>query len=590
MQLRPVDKTIPGISANPTSMRIHPARRRDIVAALLSALAVTALWANTYNFLGPQRFTDPITYEGDALFTAAPVAAARRGDFLPIVSKELASLGAPFVASWNDYPFNEDWIVFFTGLIARVVGVFGALNLMFLSACVAAALSMYFVARRFGVKREGALIAGLLYGVSNFILNRNVHHYFYIFYFTAPFNILVSTWLSSRKGIPFRSKRFSVAAITTILSAWTATYYVFFAAQLYVLGTIAAVFRRGKNAEYKSIAALACIFVLAVSLMHLDSVAYVLKHGPNSMSIGRAATDGEYFALKPLNLFIPPQVHKWPFMRTISQVAMRQTMINGEFPTSYAGLAGALGLIGLLFAFVRSIAQQRVSRVTGWGAMAAWLLVAHSVGGLNSAMGLLGMHLFRSTNRVSIFVIALGLLFFGWAVGQMLSIIPNTFRVALTAGVGLFFAIEQMYAQRPLSEVAEHRRLAESDRRLVQQMEDELDDGAMVFQLPAMHFPEAPAFRGVDGYELFRPTFYANTLRFSHGDVKGRPNAEWKFRVGAMPIEQMLAELRKAGFAALYLNRKGYADAGQSIVAGLVASGCRVIAEADARDSVAIVL
>jgi hypothetical protein len=131
--------------------------------------------------------------------------------------------------------------------------------------------------------------------------------------------------------------------------------------------------------------------------------------------------------------------------------------------------------------------------------------------------------------------------------------------------------------------VAREHDLAESDRTLVGAAEVALPQGALVFQLPAMHFPEVPAYGGVDAYEQFRPYFFARHLRFSHGDIKGRPNSEWKIRTAALPPQRMVAELRGQGFAAIYINLKGYGSG--RIVDDLVTAGATVLAVAPAGDS-----
>lgn len=566
--------------------------RRDAGVAAGVAVAIALGWAAQYHILfGDQRIADPLSYRGDALLTLAAISAARRGDFLPFASKMLPSLGAPFVASWNDWPITEDWLIFLVGTLARVVGTIAAINLGYVLACMTAGVAMFYVARRYGVRRPTSALAAVLFGFSNYILVRTVHHYPLTFVWVLPWNLLVGSWLASRRGIPFRSRRFILAAVTTTCTAWGFIYYSFFAAQLFVLGTVSGVFRMGWSTKrLKPILALAGVFAAAVVSVNLDTATFALSHGVNGAAVARNRNDVELYALKPINFFVPSSSHRLPFMHEVTRRGEAQTIISGEFPGPYLGMVGGLALLTLGFYAMWMVARGKSGLVLGWAATAAWLIVGHSVGGLNSAMGLVNMRLFRSVNRVSVLVLAVALLFGAWLLGRLLALRRPAVQWASVGAIALLGGWEQVPATDPNESIAGNRRIAQADRKLVEQMENSLPPGSMVFELPAMHFPEVGPYGGVDGYEMLRPTFYARTLRFSHGDVKGRENAEWKFRVAALPVPQMLAELRGAGFRALYINRKGFPEGAGPLLKELQGNGCRLIGVAEVQDTVALAL
>ena len=106
--------------------------------------------------------------------------------------------------------------------------------------------------------------------------------------------------------------------------------------------------------------------------------------------------------------------------------------------------------------------------------------------------------------------------------------------------------------------------LVDSDRRFVAQMEAALPDGAMVFQFPVMEYPESPV-PGVGSYEHFRPYLYSSKLRYSFGSQKGREREVWQQEVATMPIEKALPEIARRGFAAIYINRRGFQDGGKAL-------------------------
>ena len=566
-------------------------RRKDWAIALALAVAIAAGWMHVGGFFGEQRFSDPISYRGDAYFSAAVVAAARRGDWFPFSSKLLPSLGAPFVANWNDYPGTDDVVFWLVGLLARLTDTIVAINLGYMLACITAGLSMFFVARRYGFRREGAVLSGFLFGLAHYIFVRTVHHYSLTFIAVVPWNILVMSYLASRRGLPFKSARFRIAAIVTVLTGWSFVYYIFFAAQLYVLGALAGLMRNGKKLKWKPIAALAAIFAAAVLSVSLDTIVYTSQHGPNAAVIARAPTDVEFYALKPVDLFVASHMHRFAFMREAWRRSRAEALINGESPGPYLGWVGGAFLLSLALTAMSSIARRaRPTLVVAFAGTAAWFIIGHSVGGLNSMMGLLQIVLFRSVNRASVVVLALAMLFGAWAVPRVLRRLPALARWPLVLTVGVLGFLEQFGGVNPMETVANNRAQANNDRHLAAAMEAALPKGSMVFQLPAMHFPEVGPTHAVDGYELFRPYFFADTLRFSHGDMKGRPNADWKFRIAALPGEQMVAELKSSGFSSILLNRKGFPDGGAGLYNQLLAAGCRVVAISELKDNVAFAL
>ena len=61
-------------------------------------------------------------------------------------------------------------------------------------------------------------------------------------------------------------------------------------------------------------------------------------------------------------------------------------------------------------------------------------------------------------------------------------------------------------------------------------------------------------------YELFAGFLHSDTLRWSYGAVKGRDGSYWNQDVAAMNYPDMIAELRNAGFAGIYIDRRAYED------------------------------
>jgi len=79
-----------------------------------------------------------------------------------------------------------------------------------------------------------------------------------------------------------------------------------------------------------------------------------------------------------------------------------------------------------------------------------------------------------------------------------------------------------------------------------------------VFQLPAVSYPEAGRVHDMPDYAHLACHSYSRTLRWSYGTNRNRRWAEWHRYVAGLPPEDMIRALRTAGFAAVYVDRRGY--------------------------------
>jgi phosphoglycerol transferase len=106
---------------------------------------------------------------------------------------------------------------------------------------------------------------------------------------------------------------------------------------------------------------------------------------------------------------------------------------------------------------------------------------------------------------------------------------------------------------------------------LVQKIETEFGNDAMIFQLPIVPFPENPPVVEMTDYKHLRGFFHSSTLQWSYGGVKGRDGA-WQNSLPTDP-KLLVAKLRSLGFEAIWIDRNGYEDKGADLIANLRALG-----------------
>jgi hypothetical protein len=229
--------------------------------------------------------------------------------------------------------------------------------------------------------------------------------------------------------------------------------------------------------------------------------------------------------------------------------------------------------------------------VPGLALPALWILLFSVIGGINSILAFyVGLNIFRASNRYSIFVLALVLMF----VVARLSRLTRNWRPAVRLGVASVVAAFGLWDQIPMAAGKEAaQRITErvgADRRLGREMEQRLGRGAMVFQLPILDFPEGLPQLRVNEYDHFRPYLATRTVRFSYGESKNRARGTWQRDCLRLAPPAFVAALESYGFSALYINRQGYPDNAGQLLAGLAAAGRTEVIDGTDHNQIVVVL
>jgi phosphoglycerol transferase len=106
-----------------------------------------------------------------------------------------------------------------------------------------------------------------------------------------------------------------------------------------------------------------------------------------------------------------------------------------------------------------------------------------------------------------------------------------------------------------------------SDRRFIEEIEKMMPAKAMIFQLPYVEYLGSMPLPGtISSYEHFKSYLHSKRLRWSFGAVVGRDTDKWQKQVSALPAAALVREITRKGFSGLSINRKGYADNGESLI------------------------
>ena len=545
-------------------------------------LVTTLIWCAHYDRWTLASWRIPTDYKGDTLEILTRIAAAAEGDTLPLRPQIISRLGAPFGANWSAYPSSDLVLVWCIGQLARVVGVFTAANIALLLASISSAVSFYGCARWLRARWEWAFAGALLFAFTCQTFHRGLPHLFLVYSWTVPLALLVCGLVARSRRLAFPGRGATLCIMTGLLIGIGNPYVLFLFLQLLGWALIAQ-WLGTRRRENLITGALACAVAIAAFFLVESHVWLFAPDTAANSPLVRNYGGTERFALKPLELFVPPAYHRWEWFRFFGRRYERWSEWRvGEAWVTYLGIVAAAGLVWLTALAVRAIFQRR--RLPPAVLPTGWVMTFASVGGLTNILAFFtGIVLFRATNRYSIFISAVVLFFVvsrmtrWWASrGTSRSRRPLLWRfgsVACAAGVAVIGVADEL-PQSP--GVEKQKRVAqriEADRKLGKLLEGRLAPGAMVFQLPVVPFPEAPPVYELADYEHFRPYLATHSLRFSYGSLKGRSRGRWQRDAETLPTSEFVKKLERYGFAAVYFSRRGYADGGEKLLRELTAMG-----------------
>ena len=544
--------------------------------SVVLSLTVILVWCWVYGRMSWLAWQTPLSYSGDVWLGLGFAKAFMDGDIFPVMYKSVAQLGAPFSANWNDYLISEELIFATIGWLGKVTGLFLAANVLLLLAHLLAALSFWFVGRELKYRAEFVFAGSILFAFSHYIFARGLGHLVLSYYWHLPLILLVSWWTYSSQLIAIYSRKWIITIAVAIITGLLNPYYTWMFLQFIGFSFLLHFVR--KQYELMKLPLL-LIVVTAVSfvVMNADTFSYSWLHGKNIEAVNRNLAALEVYGLKIPELVFPPAYHAWKRWAEFGQSHyFAPTLIKGEMGSPYLGLVGLVGFAWLAGLALYRLLQGKAQGIPVHAWQTLWILLYSLIGGINLLLGSFGLILFRGTNRYSIVILTLVLLFLVRQLSRNCPekwILPVAF--CITA-LGLWDQLPPRVTSAQIQQVSER---VQADRDFAKSLESKLSKGAMVFQLPVAAFPEIPPIVQMADYEHFRPYLFTQNLHYSYGTNKGRGDADWQVRVAKLPPPEMIRKLESHGFGAIMINRKGYLDAGKSLIDSLTADGKLVITE-----------
>ncbi|WP_414663881.1 hypothetical protein [Horticoccus sp. 23ND18S-11] len=537
----------------------------------LLVLVTMLVWAAHYHRWTLASWQVPTDYVGDAHEVLARIKAASEGESWPLTPQVIDRLGTPFGAHWNGYPTPDKPLMLLLGALSHLIGVFAAANVGLMLAQVSAALAFYFTARWLRCRWEWAWAGALLFAYTYHTFHRGLAHFSFVFTWTVPLGLLAVWLIAQSRRLEWCSAGAVVCLGVGLALGVSTPYNLLFWGQLLCWALLAQWFGARRRANLTIGIAAGVVAVSAFFVTNAEVWLFVQE--PEAVPLLTRNYGGtERYALKPMEMFIPPTFHRSDLFAFFGHRYSRWSEWRGEPYLPYLGVVGIIGLVWLAMASARRLFARRSP--PGQALSAGWLLAYATVGGLTNVIAFfLGFQVFRATNRVAVFISALVLVFLAVRLSRLTARWPVPWRVAAAMAVALIGVLDQLPRRWPDEVYTRMAADVRSDLKFGKELDAALPPGAMVFQLPVLGFPEVlPPNRLVD-YEHFRPYLTTDHVRFSYGAAKFRARSRWQRDLENVPIATLVRRLESYGFSALYLNRKGYEDRAERTLQDLKALG-----------------
>ena len=547
--------------------------------AVLAFVGASLLMSGWPKGLLPELVT-PFSYDGDGMAYLWNVQRVIEGAWYFTNDRS----GFPFGSNHLDYPTSDNG----SYLALKGVGMLfqnanAVLNLYYLLGFSLCAASGYLVARSIDISRHFAVVVALIYAFTSFHFGR-VGHLFFTWYFVAPLFFYVGFRLLSKQLIftntfsSYKEKLLNIAALIALASF--GIYYSLFGCVVIIVCTaIAAILHRSWKYFFEGVFTLGFI-VFGVLLNVLPSLIHIFRNGENREGVNRLAAESELYALKITQLLLPRGDHRLDaFFEFTSKY-------NSSFPLvteNVSASLGAIGSLGFLFLVVIililpffQIKSKNLVTNTGefsiqfrfqiLAALCLSLVLLGTLGGFSSLFAMLISSSIRAWNRVSIFIAFISVLAALMVVDLL---ILKFIRPLYSKYVGILLAcailvlgiLDQTVKPCHSCQLA-NSVLVKNDRAFIQTIEKSIQKNSAIYQLPYMAYSDNGPIHLLGSYDQARGHLNSEHLKWSFGSMRGR-EGDWFYRkLSHLPIGEQVSVVSAMGFSGIYIDRRGYINAG----------------------------
>lgn len=558
---------------------------KNIAAYFLTPLASIAL---VFLLFGLWKFdlkAPVLHYSQDSLFYLFVVKIiAQTGWFFQNDFVGYSHLNGSFYL--HDFPIHADAFNF---LVIRFFSYFSQdpfllTNCFFIFTFALNSLAAFVAMRAFKISNFSAALIAILFAFLPYHILRGVWHLFLSNYAAIPLIIMVALWIcdgrislfaqNQKQQISFAPNRlFFISFFIAIFIAANGVYYAFYGCIIFIFAWFLHGLKSGKffNRHFFNCVILCLTVVVSLILLYIPSFIFWIEHGVNNYVGNRDRSNSEFYGLRIIDLLMPITNHYISYFNNLRIAFEEAIFIEGERRSAALGVLASAGfMFSIVWLLIKSQSMensflQRTAKkfsldkndenlISNLSSLNLLSLLFATAGGF-VMLFVMSFPLIRSHARFCIFIAFFSLflmaIFFDKI--ERKNILAKIallviFILALFDEVGNLSSFDSKVQTR----VEEF----ENDRNFVTNLEKILEPNAQVFSLPVFGFPESVG----DEYQALILYLHSKNLRLSYPAIKGREANLWQEKVVALPFQDFISELKKAGFSAVVINRSHFAS------------------------------
>jgi phosphoglycerol transferase len=465
----------------------------------------------------------------------------------------------------HDFPMVDSlFFVMLKGLLYLTGGeVALSYNLFFLLTFPLTTLSSLFVLRRLGIASGPAVLVSVLYAFLPYHFLRGEGHIFLASYFLVPLAVLLMVRIYLGQSL-----RWLWALIVCLLLGCGGIYYAFFSCFLLLVAGISSAALHRKLRPLWQAGGLVAVICLSVSANLLPTVLYQAEHGSNPVAVIRDPSHAQMLALKAFHLLMPVDNHRAKPLARIkdrfNQFFSQEFSLERELPECRYATLGVAASIGFLLLLGRLFIRRNGTQPhlpDGLATLNVASLMLACSGGAGALFSFFVTPKIRGYNRISVFIAFFALATLAYVLNRLDRRLQSfwarsLFQVGLALGLVLGILDQCPATFVPPYDALKQTFASEAD--FVGKIEARIPAGSMIFQLPAVPFPEGPVFYWFGSYDHMRCYVHSHSLRWSFGSIRGREGDRWRTRVVNAPVREMLQMVMDAGFRGIVVDQAYY--------------------------------
>ncbi len=499
-------------------------------------------------------------------------------------------LGAPDIAHWHGNASAQTSAlhsVLMRGIAPFVPDAIAMQQVYYLLNFPLIAATSYLAARLLGVGRWTSCCIGLLHAFTSWRLSAYIYAYL-ANYFVIPLSVVPPIWILTGRlqgawRPILRSWTWWASVLFTVLAALTDGYYAFFT--LLLLG-----FAGGLRALTQR--SLRCLVAPAVLALALVATAYSLAwplrsferahqaeflvDGKPDPSMIKHPFEAEVYSSSLKLMLAPIPTHRVPMIARLGAWMLETSDKARAFPrgapVQMGALASALLIGALALTMIRATNGRALPFSSGldegapeFGAILALVLFSFlcaTAGGIGALLALVYPTI-RAYDRFPLFTIFLVYAGAGLLLTRLFAVGRRRWRVA--GAVSLLVLVPLAILDQAPNDLGRRdpaglARFA-AERQFIRTIEASVPKGTEIYQYPYSNYLINSPYYGWGAFAHVRFYLHSHDLRWSNGAFKNSPVDRWHMRLAGLPPEQLVTEVRAAGFGGLLVDRTVVGDA-----------------------------